>query len=265
MRKSKKSMIMNISLVIITLFILSISFINLMSQSNKLLEDPLSYRSVDIIESAQKGETLRFYLFQYFNRNIETTINSIISNNGFLPTLPLFNQLSQTIPQPCGFYDNVNYWSSQTIDCYPEILNSLEGYVNIKTNSLVSSHPFFDILDSGEYYSLSVADSSELLFLSKNPSPISNEGGVYYARPSFKVQTSLNLVKLFSLENNVRELKEKCSRDADIPACVDDYILTNNLDWNQVNTPPNNFHFTVPLGITTPTSPNIDFSLYIPS
>jgi len=260
MVKYKKSMIMNISLVIITLFILSTSFINLLSQSSRVLDSPLSYRSADILISAQKGESLRFYLFQYFKRNIESQIEGTIAFNGQ-------SGISTLLSHPCGETNSVNYWSNESNNCYPNILFNLENGVNSKTDSLIRNHPFFETSVSRNYYSLSIFNSSTLLFLSNDPFPIQNEGGIYYARPSFKVQTNLNLTRLFKAPAYAMDLKNTCGSSTDIPDCVNQFINTNRLSWTQISqTPPpsNSFIFEVPISIlSTTTSHELKFALFI--
>ena len=231
---NKKSILFNISLVVVTAIVLTTALVAL-DQLNPFKEG-IGANSFDIIKTYQEAESRLFFIDQSAKLSSQQIIYDLAANGGF------------EAESDCGRYKNYNVWSTTdpSIYCYPDNYKEL-----FKKDLNQNLRSYISLLPSGKFtkfsprfsiylYNLTPYINYEISFVNNSIIGIPNKDiqlniyrgeedlskpiiGKYIIKPSFNIDFGYNINEYEIIKEQAIDLIRRCQSSqslSDLRNCI---------------------------------------------
>jgi len=220
MMRSKKAILFNISLVIVTIIVLTTALITL-DQANPFRQG-IGSKAFDAVVLYQKAETSMFYADQSAKLSAQQTAYDLAQKGGF------YNE------SKCGEKEGYAIWSDGTDkDCYPEYKTEFQK----KFNDIMKEY-LNPLLPSSAGYELSFIDK----MIIGVPQWARFFSGIYGSsknRLSFNINIGYDINEYKDLITKAENLVSECNNDI---GCVNN--KADEYKWNLIEGTENIFKFS---------------------
>ncbi|MBW2966388.1 hypothetical protein KY342_04765 [Candidatus Woesearchaeota archaeon] len=226
---NKKSILFNISLVLIAIVVLTTAFMALFVL--KPFKEGIGTRAFDLIKVYQETENVLFYIDQAAKLSAQQAAYDLALNGGF------------ELDSICGRREDYNIWSTTdpSIYCYPDNYKEIfkkDLNKNLKKHlSLLRSDKFIEFTKEFSIYPYNLTPADyEIVFVNKSIVGIPDryaQTNFYYGRgsakpivgkyiinPSFNINFGYNTDEYKIIRDQAIDLIRGCSQQADLIKCI---------------------------------------------
>ncbi len=244
MKQSKKSMIFQPLMVVVTLGILLFALSSINSKEKVLAgsNEAIGLGQINILKTYQKAEKILLYVDESAKISTKQAIYGLGQKGGYHTT------------SECGSYLGYNIWNTKDEKCYPNFKENIKLLVNDNLNKYLESYPDEPNQKIPKTYELSIHNNNLIgTSLENIEINITKEGpskglaGIYSIKPSFNINLNYNLEQYNTIIDNVKDLITLCEgkQKDEIEDCVNNYITTKNPNWKSDQRIENLFLFDV--------------------
>ncbi|MBW2981377.1 hypothetical protein KY343_00725 [Candidatus Woesearchaeota archaeon] len=220
---TKKALLFNISLVLITIIVLTTALIALGQVIP--FKEGIGSRAFDIVEVYQEGENKLFYVDQAAKLSAQQAAYDLAQKGGF------------SNKTKCGKKEDYSIWLDATKkDCYPDYKNEFNKDFNKIMKGYLSSVPLYVNYETSLFDEriIGIPHRATVLFFYSGKS-MSN----YTIYPSFNVNINYDINKYRDLKEQSNNLISECTNKT--VSCVNSKAAEFN--WNITSAEQNFFKF----------------------
>ena len=230
-KPNKKSMLFNISLVLISIIVLITALMALIAL--KPFKEGIGTRAFDVIKVYQETENRLFYVDRAAKLSAQQSAYDLAFNGGF------------ETDSDCGKYKDYNVWSTTdpSIYCYPDNYKEVfEKHLNQGLRnylSLLPSNKFIEFTEGFSIYPYNLSPDIyyETAFVNKSIIGIHNKdmqtnfyygkkdlskpvAGKYTIKPSFNIDFGYDINEYEIVKGQAVELIRECFQQTDLRNCI---------------------------------------------